>query len=133
MTRIVGGKLMNWLLVAISLGLLASLPCLALEAPAPSKSTTKIRPASLTASPVLAKQINWQPWTDQVFERAKEEHKFVILDLEAVWCHWCHVMDEKTYSNPTVANLLDAKYIALRVDQDSRPDLSNKYEDFGWP
>jgi len=78
-------------------------------------------------------KIEWGPWTDDVFERAKAEKKFVILDLEAVWCHWCHVMDERTYANPKVAKLMTSKYIAVRVDQDSRPDLSNKYEEYGWP
>lgn len=78
-------------------------------------------------------KIEWVGWTDDLFERAQKENKFVILDLEAVWCHWCHVMDERTYSNPAVAKLIQSKFIAVRVDQDSRPDLSNKYEEYGWP
>jgi uncharacterized protein YyaL (SSP411 family) len=77
--------------------------------------------------------INWQPWSDAVFEQAKKEHKFVFLDLGAGWCHWCHVMDEITYQDPEVRHLLQWKYIAVRVDQDARPDLSNRYEDYGWP
>ncbi|HEY9787291.1 MAG TPA: DUF255 domain-containing protein [Candidatus Obscuribacterales bacterium] len=77
--------------------------------------------------------INWQSWSDDIFRRAKRENKLVLLDLEAVWCHWCHVMDHKTYSNPGVAKLLNERFIAVKVDQDSRPDLSNKYEEYGWP
>lgn len=77
--------------------------------------------------------INWQPWTDDLFERARAEKRLVLLDLEAVWCHWCHVMEEKTYTDPEVIRLLGAHYIAVKVDQDSRPDLSNRYEDYGWP
>src|SRR5262249_4964013 len=77
--------------------------------------------------------IDWQPWSDSVFERAAREHRFVLLDLEAVWCHWCHVMDEVTYSDPKVIELIQSKYIAVRVDQDSRPDISRRYEDYGWP
>lgn len=80
-----------------------------------------------------AEAIKWQGWSDHLFERARAEHKLVILDLEAVWCHWCHVMDERTYSNPGVRSLLNQHFIAVRVDQDSRPDLSNKYEEYGWP
>ena len=80
-----------------------------------------------------AEAIAWQPWSDSAFERAKKEHKFVIMDLEAVWCHWCHVMDETTYKDPKVIALLGSRYVALKVDQDSRPDLSNRYEDYGWP
>jgi len=77
--------------------------------------------------------IHWEPWSDSIFERAKKENKFVLLDLEAVWCHWCHVMDEKTYGDPKVIQAIQSNYIAVRVDQDSRPDLSNRYEDYGWP
>jgi uncharacterized protein YyaL (SSP411 family) len=77
--------------------------------------------------------LTWEKWDDKLFERAKAENKFILLDLEAVWCHWCHVMDAETYSNPEVAEVLKAKYILVKVDQDSRPDLSHKYEDWGWP
>src|SRR5437667_8236398 len=86
------------------------------------------------ALPLSAKPaIPWQPWSADVFARAKREHRFVLLDLEAVWCHWCHVMDEMTYSDDRVIALMNQRYIAVRVDQDSRPDLSNRYEDYGWP
>lgn len=77
--------------------------------------------------------IKWEKWSDEIFERAKKENKCVILDLEAVWCHWCHVMEEITYSEPEVIELISKGFIAVRVDQDSRPDLSNRYEDYGWP
>jgi hypothetical protein len=77
--------------------------------------------------------IHWQAWSDTVFQKAKKENRFVLLDLGAVWCHWCHVMDDVTYRDPKVIALINAQYIAVRVDQDSRPDLSNRYEDYGWP
>jgi uncharacterized protein YyaL (SSP411 family) len=76
---------------------------------------------------------NWLPWSGDVFAQAKSQQRFVLLDLEAVWCHWCHVMDVTTYRNPKVLALLNKKYLTVRVDQDSRPDLSNRYEDYGWP
>ncbi|HWB61005.1 MAG TPA: DUF255 domain-containing protein [Chthoniobacteraceae bacterium] len=77
--------------------------------------------------------IEWQDWSPAVFEKAKAGKKPVILDLHAVWCHWCHVMDEQTYSNPKVISLIRSNYIAVGVDQDSRPDLASRYEDYGWP
>jgi uncharacterized protein YyaL (SSP411 family) len=77
--------------------------------------------------------IHWVGWSDELFARAKREHKFVILDLEAVWCHWCHVEDDITYRDAKVIDLISSRYIAVKVDQDSRPDLSNRYEDYGWP
>lgn len=82
---------------------------------------------------LLALSIQWTGWNDAVFAQAKREHKFVLLDLQAVWCHWCHVMDEQTYADPKVIALMNARYIAVKVDQDSRPDLANRYEDYGWP
>jgi hypothetical protein len=78
-------------------------------------------------------KLNWLPWSDEVFSQAKHEQRFVLLDLEAVWCHWCHVMDVTTYRDPKVLALLHSKYLTVRVDQDSRPDLSDRYEDYGWP
>jgi uncharacterized protein len=75
----------------------------------------------------------WLPWSDSVFTEAGRDHRFVLLDLEAVWCHWCHVMDVTTYRDRKVLALLHKNYLTVRVDQDSRPDLSNRYEDYGWP
>ncbi|HET6756644.1 MAG TPA: DUF255 domain-containing protein [Burkholderiales bacterium] len=78
-------------------------------------------------------EIEWQPWSDKIFEQAKREDRFVLLDLEAVWCHWCHVMDDKTYRDAEVVKLINSRYIPVKVDQDANPDLSNRYEDYGWP
>lgn len=86
-------------------------------------------PASRAEEP----KIEWQPWSDSIFEKARKEKRFVLLDLGAVWCHWCHVMEDITYRDPKVISLIKSHYIAVRVDQDSRPDLSNRYEDYGWP
>lgn len=77
--------------------------------------------------------INWQEWSAESFAKAKNENKLVIMDLEAVWCHWCHVMDAKTYHDPNVAGLINKHFIPIRVDQDAHPDISNRYEDYGWP
>jgi len=78
-------------------------------------------------------RIVWHDFDESIFVDAKKQDKFVLLDLEAVWCHWCHVMDKETYADPVVVKLLNDKYICVRVDQDARPDLSSKYEDYGWP
>jgi uncharacterized protein YyaL (SSP411 family) len=89
--------------------------------------------ALVSVSTEAADAISWQPWSESAFAAAKREKKFVIMDLEAVWCHWCHVMDETTYRDPRVISLMGARYVAVKVDQDSRPDLANRYEDYGWP
>ena len=89
--------------------------------------------AALGASDAAPRDIPWQGWSDAAFERARSEKRLVILDLVAVWCHWCHVMEETTYRDPEVIRQVREHFVALRVDQDSRPDLSNRYEDYGWP
>ena len=76
----------------------------------------------------------WQThWSDAVFTRAAQEHRFVLLDLHAVWCHWCHVMDEKTYADPQVQALIEKNYVAVSVDADSDPNLTSRYGNWGWP
>ncbi|HEV7879203.1 thioredoxin domain-containing protein [Bradyrhizobium sp.] len=90
--------------------------------------------ATFAMSPSFAAEpIQWSGWDDELFSRASAEQRFVILDLEAVWCHWCHVMEKTTYADPEVAELLASKYIPVRVDQDANPDLSSRYGDWGWP
>jgi uncharacterized protein YyaL (SSP411 family) len=89
--------------------------------------------AVLTASPSFADELKWSDWGDDLFARAAAEKRFVILDLEAVWCHWCHVMEKTTYTDPEVKSLLASKYLPVRVDQDANPDLSGRYGDWGWP
>ena len=88
---------------------------------------------ALSSLAFAAGEITWQPWSESLFEKARKENRFVLLDLEAVWCHWCHVMDEQTYHDDAVKKLIDDHFLAVRVDQDARPDLSRRYEDYGWP
>lgn len=102
--------------------------------------TTPIRLVALLASliagaPAIAAEppIAWKGWSHDVFVGAAAEKRFVILDLEAVWCHWCHVMDQKTYGDDRVRALIAARYVPVRVDQDANPDLANRYGDWGWP
>jgi uncharacterized protein YyaL (SSP411 family) len=79
-------------------------------------------------------QVRWEHrWSQELLAQAQREHRYVLLDLEAVWCHWCHVMEAQTYADPQVAKLIGAHYIAVKVDQDSDPELSNRYGDWGWP
>ena len=72
--------------------------------------------AALAASPASADDLKWSDWSDDLFTRATAEKRFVILDLEAVWCHWCHVMEKTTYADPEVKSLLAQKYLPVRVD-----------------
>lgn len=82
---------------------------------------------------VWAQPMKWEKWEPQVFERAKRGNRYVLLEMEAVWCHWCHVMEETTYKDPEVLKKLEEHYITVKVDQDARPDLSSRYQEYGWP
>lgn len=86
---------------------------------------------ALDAAP--SPKLNWQEWTPDIFQQAQSDDRLVILDLKAVWCHWCHVMDDKTYSDTRVRTRLRKHFLTVRVDQDANPDLSNRYGDWGWP
>src|SRR5439155_8284157 len=63
----------------------------------------------------------------------RAEFRYVLLVLGAVWIRWCHVMEATTYRDPAVARLLSERFIAVRADQDADPDLSRRYEEYGWP
>ena len=78
--------------------------------------------------------IAWQArWNEALFAEAGRTHRFVLLDLHAVWCHWCHVMDEETYADPKVRRLIAAHYVPVSIDADADPALTSRYGDWGWP
>jgi len=85
------------------------------------------------ARAAAAGDLAWQSWSDDLFTRAQRENKFVLLSLQSWWCPWCHTMNQETFTDPKVRAYMDAHYIAVRVDQDSRPDISQRYERWGWP
>ncbi|MHB1842154.1 MAG: PCC domain-containing protein [Sulfobacillus sp.] len=80
-----------------------------------------------------AAQIGWREWGAEAFAEAKADARPVLLSLSAVWCHWCHVMDETTYSDPTVIDLIRRELMPIRVDADQRPDIDRRYNMGGWP
>src|SRR5947209_8755837 len=85
--------------------------------------------------------VDWQEWGAAAFERAQQEGKPVLLDIGAVWCHWCHVMDRESYENPAIARIINENYVAVKVDRDERPDVDSRYQaavqavsgQGGWP
>lgn len=77
--------------------------------------------------------VPWEPWSEKPFARARAEQRFVLLDVGAEWCHWCHVMDATTYRDPEALRLIRERFVPVRVDADAQPDLANRYEDYGWP
>jgi uncharacterized protein len=85
--------------------------------------------------------VHWHPWGEAVFARARAEDKPILLDIGAVWCHWCHVMDGESYENPEVARVLNSDFVCVKVDRDERPDVDARYQravqaltgQGGWP
>jgi uncharacterized protein YyaL (SSP411 family) len=83
--------------------------------------------------PNRAHEIRWTPWSEEAFQRAKREDKPILLAISAVWCHWCHVMDETSYSDDAVISAVNERYVPVRVDNDERPDVNARYNQGGWP
>jgi uncharacterized protein YyaL (SSP411 family) len=75
----------------------------------------------------------WSAWSDATFQRAADERKFVIVSLQSWWCPWCHAMNRDTWADPDVRAALKDHFVPVYVDQDNRPDISQRYEDWGWP
>ena len=98
-----------------------------------------------SASPYLRsashQPIDWHEWNDEAFTRAKAEDKPILLDIGAVWCHWCHVIDRESYENPAIAKIINEHFVAIKVDRDERPDVDSRYQSAisaisgqgGWP
>ena len=84
-------------------------------------------------NPNRAHLVKWQPWSPAAFTKAQEEDKPVLLSISAVWCYWCHVMDDDAYSDPEVQDLLNEHFVTIRVDNDHRPDINARYNVGGWP
>jgi hypothetical protein len=80
-----------------------------------------------------AHEITWRPWSEAAFDEASSADKPVLLSLSAVWCHWCHVMDETSYSDPEIIAKINEAFIPIRVDADQRPDVNARYNAGGWP
>src|SRR4051794_37127999 len=95
--------------------------------------TTRHSPHHFSPRPNRAHEIPWMEWGPEVFERSRAEDKPVLLGLSAVWCHWCHVMDETTYSDQRVIDLVTTRFIPVRVDNDTRPDVNLRHNMGGWP
>jgi uncharacterized protein YyaL (SSP411 family) len=77
--------------------------------------------------------IQWRAWGQEIFDEAQKKNKLILLSLSAIWCHWCHVMDETTYSDPEIISLINNNFIPVRVDADMRPDIDTLYNQGGWP
>ena len=83
--------------------------------------------------PNRAHEIRWRAWGPEAFQQAQQEDKPILLGISAVWCHWCHVMDETSYSDEQVIQFINERFVPVRVDNDQRPDVNARYNMGGWP
>jgi uncharacterized protein len=102
-------------------------------------------PLAGSSSPFLrhgaAQPVAWLPWGEDALARAAAQNRPILLDIGAVWCHWCHVMDRESYEDPETARLINELYVPVKVDRDERPDVDARYQravqaltgQGGWP
>jgi hypothetical protein len=85
--------------------------------------------------------VHWQPWGERAFELARSLNRPILLDIGAIWCHWCHVMDRESYDTEKIALLINRDFVPVKVDRDERPDVDRRYQTAvasmfgvsGWP
>ena len=99
------------------------------------------RASSAYLRSAMHQPIQWREWGEDAFAAAQRENKPMLLDIGAVWCHWCHVMDRESYDDPEIAVIVNQHFIAVKVDRDERPDIDSRYQvavqavsgQGGWP
>ena len=99
------------------------------------------RAASAYLRSAMHQPVDWMEWGAAAFDRAAAEDKPILLDIGAVWCHWCHVMDRESYEDAATARLINEHFVAVKVDRDERPDVDTRYQaavsaisgQGGWP
>jgi uncharacterized protein YyaL (SSP411 family) len=85
--------------------------------------------------------VEWYPWGEEAFAKARKENKSIFLSIGYSTCHWCHVMERESYSDPEIAKIMNANFVSIKVDREERPDVDNIYMTFvqattgngGWP
>src|SRR5712675_202421 len=85
--------------------------------------------------------VDWYPWGDEAFEKARSENKPIFLSIGYSTCHWCHVMERESFESEEVARFLNEHFVSIKVDREERPDVDKIYMTFvqatagqgGWP
>src|SRR3984957_15183673 len=99
------------------------------------------RASSAYLRSAMHQPVQWREWGEEAFAAAQRDNKPMLLDIGAVWCHWCHVMDRESYDDPEIAAIVNQHFIAVKVDRDERPDIDSRYQvavqavsgQGGWP
>src|SRR6266516_2615165 len=99
------------------------------------------RASSAYLRSAMHQPIQWHEWGAEAFATAQRENRPMLLDIGAVWCHWCHVMDRESYDDLAIAAIVNEHFVAVKVDRDERPDIDSRYQaavqavsgQGGWP
>ncbi|MEO6965169.1 MAG: thioredoxin domain-containing protein [Acidobacteriaceae bacterium] len=108
---------------------------------APEHTNALAQASSSYLRSAMHQPVDWQEWGEAAFARARSENKPILLDVGAVWCHWCHVMDRESYEDAEIADIINGHFIAIKVDRDERIDVDTRYQSAvqamsgqgGWP
>src|SRR5687767_8884748 len=114
--------------VSLALWGCASSKTAAAEKPAAPKHTNRL---ATEKSPYLRQHahnpVDWYPWGDEAFAKAKKENKPIFLSIGYSTCHWCHVMERESFEDEAIAKLVNDKFVAIKVDREERPDVDAVY------
>jgi uncharacterized protein YyaL (SSP411 family) len=131
---------------ALAIVLLLGVVCAAQDPPTDEKKMPKFtNRLAKEKSPYLLQHahnpVDWFPWGQEAFDKAKKEDKPIFLSIGYSTCHWCHVMEHESFENEEVAKVLNGGFVAIKVDREERPDVDQIYmaavqalgERGGWP
>ncbi|MGD0930036.1 MAG: thioredoxin domain-containing protein [Candidatus Korobacteraceae bacterium] len=94
----------------------------------PEPTNSLVHASSAYLRSAMHQPIQWHEWGEEAFAAAQRENKPILLDIGAVWCHWCHVMDRESYESAETAAIINREFIAVKVDRDERPDVDSRYQ-----
>ncbi len=134
------------LVAALAAGVGASRQALSAEAPAtkpamPKHTNRLVREKSPYLLQHAHNPVDWYPWGDEAFAKAKAEKKPILLSIGYSTCHWCHVMERESFENEAIAKVINEHFVAIKIDREERPDVDRIYMTFvqattgsgGWP
>jgi uncharacterized protein YyaL (SSP411 family) len=107
----------------------------------PEKTNRLAKETSTYLRSAAHQPVDWHPWGEEAFRKAKELDRPILLDIGASWCHWCHVIDRESYEDARLAEIINEHFVAVKVDRDERPDVDARYQQAigsltgsgGWP
>ena len=108
--------------------LMLGLACIVATSPAQGNLNHLRGQASPYLKRAVSQPVDWYPWGPEAFTRARELDRPILLDVGAVWCPWCSLMDRDTYTNPATSDYINQHFVSIKVDFDSAPELVAQFQ-----